>query len=137
MQYRNFKNSLILFSFFGLVIYCSDDPELGDENLIGKWQHSETLIDPGDGSGEFYPVESDKFIEFLSNGQIRSNGDLCRPSTDSDMETTGVFMLPDSVIKADNCNGPITPPKFSVRENEMVLEYFCFERCSEKYVKIP
>ena len=56
------KNSLLALSLFGLVIYCSEDPEVGSAELIGKWQLSEVLFDPGDGSGEFQPVESHRFF---------------------------------------------------------------------------
>ena len=135
MKYRSFKNSLILMSFFGLVIYCSENLDPEDELLIGKWE----LTEMGDSREDMQPVDSEKFIEFLSNGQIRSNGDLCRPSVENGMETRGVFIMPDSLIKPDNCAGPFTPPRFSVRENEMILQYAKFSSSanSEKYVKVP
>lgn len=130
------KNSLLALSLFGLVIYCSEDPEVGSAELIGKWQLSEVLFDPGDGSGEFQPVESDKAIDFLSNGKVRSNGDLCYPNSDSDSPSTGYFILPDSILDMDNCAPRPFETSFRVVNSELIIDYVCIEACSEKYIKI-
>ncbi|NNM18501.1 MAG: hypothetical protein HKP24_08010, partial [Croceitalea sp.] len=44
---------------------------------MGTWQLVEILADPGDGSGTYTPVDSNKMIVFDNNGRFSSNGAIC------------------------------------------------------------
>lgn len=66
---------LIIFSTILLVLSCIEQ-ESTDNNLIGRWRLTEVLLDPGDGSGTFQGVSSDKIIEFHSDGTVTSNGEI-------------------------------------------------------------
>ncbi|NNJ37670.1 MAG: hypothetical protein HKP23_00325, partial [Flavobacteriaceae bacterium] len=55
---------LLLF-FLLLSLACtSDDPEI---EILGEWQLVEVLADPGDGSGKFKSVDSNKRITFFED----------------------------------------------------------------------
>lgn len=45
------------------------------------------MADPGDGSGTFQPVESDKTIEFKNNGSVITNNSLCDPYSEEIMSS--------------------------------------------------
>lgn len=77
------KNSLILFMLL-MIFSCTTKeakPDIKNQDLIGKWKVIEQLADPGDGSGTFNPIESDRTIQFFSDGTITINGDLCYMSS--------------------------------------------------------
>ena len=60
-----------------LAVSCNSE----DVELVNKWQLIEMLADPGDGSGGFEPVTSNKVIEFWDDGTITSNGSICTMSS--------------------------------------------------------
>ena len=129
------KNSLVALALLGLVINCSEDPEVGDKTLVGRWELIEVLNDPGDGSGTFQPVESDKYIEFLLNGEIRSNGNLCSSGGNIDNPSSGNYILPDSILSIEDCPRPFGPTRFRIENGSLILSYSCIEPCEEKYNK--
>jgi hypothetical protein len=129
------KNSLIALALLGLVINCSDDPEVEDITLVGRWQLIEVLNDPGDLSGTFEPVDSDKYIEFLLDGEVRSNGNLCSSGGNMDNPSSGNYILPDSILSIDDCPRPYGPTLFRIENGNLILSYPCIEPCEEKYSK--
>ena len=98
-----------------ILLSCSSDntkPETHHEGLLGKWKLIEQLADPGDGSGTFNPVESDRTIEFFSDGTITVNGSLCYMSTGVETNSSGTYEVTsddtadttfDGIITTDNC----------------------------------
>ena len=117
-----------------LVILSACDKHDRSE-LEGEWQLIEVLADPGDGSGTFQAVSSNKIIEFNSNGTLTSNGDLCTMTSSSGSATSGTYELVDSTITAGcvNAGMPIT---FKHVGNELIVNYPCFEACQHKYKKL-
>ena len=99
------KTILFLFTL-GFLTSCSynnDDIPVSSE-IVGKQKLVEQLSDPGDGSGTFKSVVSDKTIEFLVNGTIISNGTLCYMSTSIGQESLGKYYSSENYIKPDDCN---------------------------------
>ena len=45
----------------------SCEEEVTDVELVGTFKLIETLSDPGDGSGKFRKISSDKTIEFMAD----------------------------------------------------------------------
>lgn len=133
---KSFKNNLIFMALLGLVINCSDDSGNVDTSLNGKWQLRAVLYDPGDGSGTFQAVDSEKYIEFLSNQEVRSNGNLCYGGIGSDDPSFGVYVLPDSILQIDECPQNILSTRFRIQNGKLILSYPCIEPCEEKYVKL-
>jgi len=63
------------------VSACKGDDDTTDNEIVGVWKLIQISIDPGDGSGTFQDVETDKTIEFKADGTLISNGSICTVST--------------------------------------------------------
>ena len=125
------KNLFFYLAIFGSLIACNknDDTETG---LVGQYQLVEVLDDIGDGSNTFQSVNSNKIIEFHSNGTVTSNGELCTIGVESNSATTGTYSLTDSTISSFNCNNL----SFNSIGNEVIINYPCFESCRAKFLKL-
>ncbi|WP_298550823.1 hypothetical protein [uncultured Algibacter sp.] len=140
------KLAIILFALF-LVSCTSDEGKPTEETgLIGKWKLIEQLADPGDGSGTFQPIESNRMIEFLSDGTVEINGVLCFMMSEVGDKETGSYMI-TSDDRADTIyDGEIIPNTCSSRSakvyfdlslsGNLILWYQCIEGCAQKFKKI-
>ncbi|WP_143960438.1 lipocalin family protein [Litoribacter populi] len=128
---------ILLFFLAALLAFScnSEDDLVPDTDLIGKWGLIEILADPGDGSGTFQPVESEKYVEFHSDGTITSNADLCRTFDQPGTPSSGTYSLTDSTINPDGCD-PQWPYPFEHTGSTLTISYVCIEACQEKYVKL-
>lgn len=133
------KNVFLLLAMIGLLSSCAknelktgevsvDQPI--DLSTAGKYKLIETLLDPGDGSGIFQPITSNKIIELHSNGTITSNGELCQTMM-GNMPTSGTFSLADGTITTANCTG-LT---FEIVLGRLIIDYPCIEPCRAKLLK--
>ena len=119
-----------------LVLLSCNDDEIVAPELIGTWQLSEVLADPGDGSGTFTPVESNRTVTFLSSGKVESSESLC-PGEISQGKGIGIYSLQDSTIIATCPDQEISiNMTFTIEEANLILIYPCIEACAEKYVKV-
>ena len=125
---------IMIFSLFA----CSDDDNTKstDAELLGTWKLSQVYMDPGDGSGDFTDVVSDKTITFLSNGTINSNADLCFIASEIGQSSTGTFSEMDLTISILGCD--VTPSLiyFEIVGDNLIISYLCIEACQEKYLKL-
>ena len=124
---------------FLLFISCNndDDSELNDD-IVGTWKLTEVLADPGNGSGEFRAVNSQKTITLLADGTITSNGNLCSMSPEATDPTTGIYSIETSTFQADGCDSfdeDFGYP-FDQDGKTLIISYPCFEPCKAKYKKI-
>ena len=130
-------NKLVLLIFcttslLSCTIFTNDE----ETDLIGKWELSQILSDPGDGSGTFRDIDSNKTIQFFSGGTILSrNGTLCGININSDDDGIGTFSLDEKRISPANCEFDFIKPSFEIEGNTLIINYPCIERCSEKYRK--
>lgn len=140
------KVCVILLALF-LINCTSDDGNTnGDNVLIGKWKLIEQLVDPGDGSGTFQTVTSDRVIEFFNDGTVKVNGELCFMSTETGDESMGTFkktssnntdIQNDGYITPDNCDFSETKIYFDLPSSgNLILWYLCIEGCGQKFKKI-
>ena len=72
--------------------------------------------DPGDGSGDFEPVSSNKTVSFYSDDVIASNGDLCIMGTNTTNGSFGSYTMgsPNSITYTHR-GQPIVLSKFYTR----------------------
>jgi hypothetical protein len=96
------------------------------------------LIDPGDGSGTFQPVTNDKRLEFLSNGNVVSNYELCSFSSS---EGNTYFTLPydadENYILTNECGFPLNNNiNYSLDGENLILSFNCIEGCAQKFEKV-
>lgn len=60
-------------------------------------------MDPGDGSGTFQAVESEKTITFFNDGMVTSSGDLCSMFIVGGNASSGTYSEVDAIIILDDC----------------------------------
>ena len=104
-------------------------------DLVGKWKLIEVYSDPGDGSGTYNPVESDKTVEFKNNGRFISNGKMCYIEIEPTEGSKGSYSIEDNTLTPDNCEMEFNLP-FELNGNKLTISYFCIEGCGEKYEKV-
>ncbi|MEW4922768.1 hypothetical protein [Algibacter sp. 2305UL17-15] len=140
------KKIVLMFSMLMIFTSCSsDDSKPTDETgLIGKWKLIEQLADPGDGSGTFQPIASERVIEFFSDGTVAINGVLCFMSSEVGDKESGTYKL---ITDSDTQNdGEIIPNTCSSRSarvyfdlsvsGHLILWYQCIEGCGQKFEKL-
>lgn len=111
-----------------------DDDQLSPVN--GTWRLSAVLSDPGNGSGTFQPVDSDRILELRANGAYTATGDLCRFTTDADASTTGVYNITDGTLFPDDCvTTGGTPLSLFIDGDELTIDYPCIEPCRHRYTR--
>jgi len=138
------KVLLILFSLVLVNCTSNDDksPYEGNPELLGKWKLIEQLSDPGDGSGIFNPIDdSNREIEFFSNGTVTVNGVLCYMSSEVGDQNSGSFSVLenndyyDGEIKPNDCDYPETKLYFKIEDPNLIIWYLCIEGCGQKFIK--
>jgi len=125
----------LLFLFIIGMFSCSDSDEKTDNpELLGEWELIEVLVDPGDGSGIFRKVESNKIVKFQSNEKVTSNGSLCGFSIIADNPSEGSYSITDGTIIPALCELSLSV-KFEIKNGNLIISYPCIEPCQEKYRK--
>lgn len=119
------------------IISCQDpnNENLDGADLIGKWQLTELLMDPGDGSGVFESTDLDITLEFLSDTELVADGVLCGYEKE-DTLIEAIFDSEEAMISVD-CNGYKLEHGVYLVEGKLVLNNrSCREPCSAKFEKI-
>ena len=129
------KQLLIILISAVLFHACEKDDQTTDTYIIGKWKLIEVLADPGDGSGTFHSVNSNKIIEFHADGTISSNGSICDMSVEADEASTGLYSLEDHTISSSDCSYSPLKITFEFQGSNLILNYPCIEPCRAKYKK--
>lgn len=132
---------IILITLMIFLISCSVNDNDNAE-LIGKWKLTHVYSDPGDGSGDFVSVVSDKYIEFFDDSTVVSNGALCTfqpidgPPDSGIYHTDGKYQNSnENYIVVNNCDDRY-PIHFEVKDSKLIVYFLCIEGCAEKYKKI-
>ena len=128
------KKLLLVLLASMLILSCSKNSS-NDVELLGEWRLVEIYADPGDGSGTFEAVESDKIVEFLSNNTVISNGALCTMGMGSD-HSMGSYDPESGFIHPHNCGGSNVKIHYQIVDSKLQMSYMCTESCVEKYAKI-
>lgn len=119
-----------------IVLNSCSDTDNSNSTIVSKWKLAAILSDPGDGSGTFQPVVSEKCIEFYSHGTFYSNGSLCSTSIASDSNSTGTYSFSTNVLFPSQCQQDGFQIFMEITDSNLILSYPCFEPCSEKYIQI-
>ncbi|TCK68615.1 hypothetical protein DFQ05_0123 [Winogradskyella wandonensis] len=129
------KNVGLILIFCILFLSCDND-DANNAELIGDWQLIEVLADPGDGSGVFMPVTSNKILSFNSDGTVTSNGIICSISTDTDTPSSGTFSEEDMSITTSACSLADFDYTFEINGDTLTFFVVCIEACGVKYQKL-
>jgi len=126
------KQLFILLVFAAIVISCeNNDEKVTGSDIIGEWGLVEVLSDPGDGSGTFHSVNSNKILEFHADGTVSSNGLICSFLIETNEASDGTYSFVDSTISSSDCI-----LSFEILGRDLLINYFCIEGCRAKYRKI-
>ena len=125
------KISFAILVILSLFTSCKKNKR---DSLTGTWELKEVLMDPGNGSGVFTAVSSDKNLVFHTNGNVNSNGIICDMSIESNTSTSGTYSENDSTIISATCQNLII--KYELSGDTLILIYPCFEACKAKYTRV-
>ena len=125
------KISFAILVILSLFTSCKKNKR---HSLTGTWELKEVLMDPGNGSGVFTAVSSDKNLVFNTNGNVNSNGIICDMSIESNTSTSGTYSENDSTIISATCQNLII--KYELSGDTLILIYPCFEACKAKYNRV-
>lgn len=116
-----------------IFVGCNQTEE--NINPTSEWLLVAQLMDPGDGSGTFQPVTSDKTVSFFEDGTITSeNGSICIGELWSGgTSSSGTYSESTMIIDVTNCTGGHAPLSYEMNGGFLILNYACIEPCREKY----
>ncbi len=126
---------------FNLLVLCfavtfnscnKNANDINDNPLLeGKWKVTETLADPGDGSGVWQPVNKPDFyfIRFRNNESVETNyySDIVLP--------VSYKKLNDSALVFINSNGDSLYRRFKIEAGTLTITGGCYEACGTKFIR--
>lgn len=135
---KRFMRRLLLLTIILAFISCSKEEETGkssENGLSGKYTLQEQLTDPGDGSGSFKKVDSDRYIRFSGN-LWESNGNLCKFSTSTENPSLGEINVKKEKLVINSCTSNQNAElSFEISGDTLFLNYQCIEPCAQLYLK--
>ena len=98
-----------------------------NESIVGKWRLTESLSDPGDGSGKWQPADPlhPQFLEFRPDGTAVSPGSA----------TVGYKIISDSTLLFITDADSI-PLRYHFTKTTLALTPPCYEACGMHYVAV-
>ncbi|GAB3336102.1 hypothetical protein GCM10027429_19030 [Marivirga atlantica] len=131
---RNIIPILILFSC--ILLSCNEE-ELVNAEAIGTYILTERYSDPGDGSGTFQPVESDRRITLKEDNTYSTNYDFCNFfGTETKVSMNGKFNREEQILVVpDVCSEDFyfDTLQIELKPQELIIYYLCIEGCAEKF----
>ncbi|MCX2574574.1 hypothetical protein [Pedobacter sandarakinus] len=125
---RKFKIYMVLGITIIVLLSCGKNP-LSDRpgEVYGTWKLTETLFDPGDGSGKYEKVKENKSLNLSKTGII--SGDA--------LPDLNAFRILDSVrmevtLKA---NQTILVYRYKATANMLTLNPPCIEGCGYRFIR--
>jgi hypothetical protein len=131
------KTLLLLFAAFALLACQNDqDDQLNLTVLEGTWLLTEVLFDPGDGSGEFRKIDSERQMSLAPDNTYTTNYDVCQAIEEGE-KFSGSFERIDAQEFLIPCAGSLlNSVQGRLEDGYLVLYYPCDEPCAYKFRKI-
>ncbi len=120
---------LVLIFVLAINVSCSKENQ-GEVEVISKWELTEVLIDPGDGSGEFKQVDYIETVEFMSNSKVNISTSWCYNETVNTVEYDEISKL----IFLECLQNETW--RYEVKNGELLIYPNCVEGCINKYKKL-
>jgi hypothetical protein len=120
---------LIILCIAVLFVSCNDSKV--DNDIIGAWQHVESLSDIGDGNATFHRVDSDKTLLFTAYGTVISNQNVCIGNNFKEA-TVATWNPEKQGFNVDDC---VASYELDKESSVLTVSYQCMEACGEKYVR--
>lgn len=120
----------LIVTFLCIVTFgCKKSSSENKKDLFGKWTLTESLMDPGDGSGQWTPATSENKITivFEANGKF-SGGNFFFGGYDRFTKTS------DSTLVFESTNNSTTVPhRYKIVNSQLELNPPCFEPCGFRF----
>lgn len=127
--------------FVSILFSCSNDDDSSvSPNILGTWQLTAVLVDPGDGSGTFVEVDDElKRLLFLADGTVISlDSSICGFTPGGITGVTTYDIIEQQILT--ECCGFASCIELTIyyefEGENLILSYPCIEACQEKYKKI-
>jgi len=126
--------NIVLISFLLVIYACRTNNPTASPSLSGKWKLTETLNDPGDGSGKFIPVPEKANYEYV---EFKANGVLSGTVFAQYIRYTVKDSATVSFFKSDNT---LQNYRYTFHDNVLDMSpagpIFCFEPCAQRFIKV-
>lgn len=131
------KKLLVLFSCLLILNACGKEKEIPSNVLVGNWKLTSLYVDPGDGSGVYVDVNSNKQITFFNDGSFTSKGDICDIYPSDEGISSGSYSVSDTTIVVAICKGKEAniDIKLILEKDLITIYYPCIEGCANKYTR--
>lgn len=122
----------ILFFPIILTIACTENDTPVNLHTPDTYELKALLLDPGDGSGTFQPVQSKKRIEWHANGNLSCFGNICSMSKENDTLTKASWQGGDQIIISEDCG----QMSYEIKGDTLDIRFpYCIEPCISRYIK--
>jgi len=131
------KNLFLIFLFATITSSSTtfkSPVDLDNKEITGKWQLTESLADPGDGSGTWQTVENGRTLEFDENGMVYSSTSFCY----GEQINEATFDASEKMISS-NCADRNVELSYELKEGKLFITPHnprCAEACGTKYSKL-
>lgn len=134
---RNIIPSLLI--LLSSIIFSCSEEEFASTELLGTYRLTAAYVDPGDGSGTFQPVESNRRITLKGDNTYTTNYNFCNTfRTEADTLMSGKYNLEEKfLIAPDICSGTFYSDTLQIelKSKELIIHYICIEGCAEKFTQ--
>ncbi len=104
--------------------------------IVGSWKLTGIYLDPGDGSGTFEDVTSERTINFNADGTFTSNGILCDLTVSSNVSVSGTYSTSNTTIDVSACSFVPLELNYTIENALLIINYQCIEACQARYEKL-
>ena len=122
------KKILFALLFVSVIVSCKDEETGPGGPLYNTWKLTETLADPGDGSGKWTPAIGNRYIKFNTNGTVEGDA----------LPEVAYFTIKDSVtlsVKFKSTETTPVPYRYKITNNNLQLNPPCIEPCGYRFIK--
>ncbi|MGS2760762.1 lipocalin family protein [Sinomicrobium sp. M5D2P9] len=128
------KTILSMFFVVSLALGCSEDTDINEVSVIGKWQMTRRYVSPGGDNVRWETVKDGGIYQFKADSTFTSNATDCQE---------GKFSVKGDSLQLDfNCNYEVEPQimRFYFKGGDLVFSplgpVFCIETCLYRYEKM-
>ncbi|RYY95809.1 MAG: hypothetical protein EOO11_15000 [Chitinophagaceae bacterium] len=124
---------LLALALAAALLACSKSiTTTGSSGIAGTWKRTETLMDPGDGSGQWaaVPAAERSTVSFGADGSIRSSSHWYLARFQQ------YRLLSDSQLRVYSGAGDSATLGYGFDKGKLRLDLQCIEACKDAFVRV-
>ena len=126
---------LLLPLIFLSFLACQPDDRVTPGEILGTWRLTEVYLDPGDGSGDFMPADYDRTLTFYPDSTYHADPPIVSIFDRDGAAGIGHYSPGRATIDPTHGTSNSAYP-YTVDGLTLTINYWCFEGCAERYVKV-